>query len=68
MTEYYINNVTGANGNHGLSKDQPWESIAYALRMIGPADVLHVASGSYMMEGGISRIPDKAVLKFGDDE
>ncbi|MFA5887050.1 MAG: DUF1565 domain-containing protein [Patescibacteria group bacterium] len=50
-TTYYVSN-SGNNTNTGLSSDNPWKTITFALSSVAGGDTIHLASGTYSMASG----------------
>ena len=45
LTDYYVNNATGDNGNDG-SASYPWETIAYSVTQLSAGDRLRIQGGA----------------------
>ncbi|MBU1628154.1 right-handed parallel beta-helix repeat-containing protein, partial [bacterium] len=74
-SDYYVDAVNGSNENSGLSKDDAWKTITYALTQVeGIAEeqtVIHVAVGTYDMVLGETfplNMKDYITLKGAEKE
>ena len=50
--DYFVNPVSGSNGNDGQAVDRAWKTITYGLTQVPPGATLNLASGVYDATSG----------------
>jgi hypothetical protein len=54
MTTYYVDNVTGNNGDNGLSLGNAWAGINYAVTQVSAGDTILVVTTGTDYTGGFT--------------